>query len=164
MLVTVLSRMAGVSGDTSKITYTDVNKNAWYAPGVAWAEETGIVKAGGKFRPDENATREELADMLYKTAYYSYIKTDISGTLDFKDAASVKSEYADGVKFCTKNGIIGGYSDGTIKPANSATRTEVATMIMRFVKSLQGATIDADRVFAASKSVKLDATARKSMS
>ena len=163
MLVTVLSRMAGVSGDTSKITYTDVNKEAWYASGVAWAEQLGIVNAGGKFRPDENATREELADMLYRAAYCFYTKIDINAAPDFKDMSSANSEYADGIKFCTKNGIIGGYTDGTIKPANSATRAEVATMIMRFAKYLKEAPVDFDRIFAESKSVKLDAATLKTM-
>ena len=136
MLVTVLSRLAGGTESINDITYTDVNKAAWYAPGVAWAEANGIVKAGGKFRPDENATREELADMLYKFALAQFKKVDLSTAKSFTDSATVTAEYADGVNFCTANGIIGGYSDGSIKPKANATRAEVATMIKRLVSAL----------------------------
>jgi hypothetical protein len=148
MLVTVLSRIAGETVNGNLATYTDINKNAWYASGVAWAEKNGIVNAGGKFRPDENATREELADMLYRFADSQFRKIDLSKAEAFKDSAKVNAAYADGIKFCTVNGIIGGYTDGTIRPQNSATRAEVATMIMRFNKYLEKSPIDKDKVLA----------------
>ena len=147
MLVTVLSRLAG---NTAKgvSTYTDVNQNAWYAQGVYWAEKNGIVAAGGKFRPDENATREEMGDMLYRYADMLYRKGTLDTAVDFVDAASITPAYADGIKFCTKNGIIGGYSDKTIKPKNNATRAEVATMIKRFVAYIGAADVDKSDVLA----------------
>ena len=148
MLVTVLSRIAGESANAADATFTDINKNAWYASGVAWAEKAGIVNAGGKFRPDENATREELADMLYRYALYVYRSPDLTKAPEFKDMASVNAAYADGIKFCTSNGIIGGYTDGTIKPKNSATRVEVATMIQRFNNYLSVSSVDKEKALA----------------
>lgn len=145
MLVTVLSRLADETGKGTS-TYTDVNTDAWFASAVAWAEENGIVDAGGKFRPDDKATREEMADMLYRYANKLYKKTDISSAKNFTDSASVNAKYADGIKFCTVNGIIGGYSDGSIKPANSATRAEVATMIKRFMSYLATAESDTEKI------------------
>ena len=135
MLVTVLSRLAGGAGKDT-CSFTDVNTNAWYANGVAWAEKNAIVAKGTKFRPDENATREELADMLYRYAQMLYKGSSLEGAPEFADSKSVTPAYLDGVKFCTINGIISGYSDNTIRPKNSATRTEVATMIKRFVTYL----------------------------
>ncbi|MBQ7821819.1 MAG: S-layer homology domain-containing protein [Clostridia bacterium] len=161
MLVTVLSRMAGEGANAADATYTDINKSAWYAAGVAWAEKAGIVNAGGTFRPDENATREELADMLYRFASYSYRKTDLTGASDFKDSATVNAAYADGIKFCTSNGIIGGYEDGTIKPKNSATRAEVATMMMRFANYLENTEYDNAKIEANSKKVVVTGDALK---
>ena len=147
MLVTVLSRLAG-NTDKGTSTYTDVNQNAWYAPGVAWAEKNGIVNAGGKFRPDENATREEMADMLYRYAKMYYKEGTLDSAPTFSDFANITAAYADGVKFCTKNGIITGYPNGTVVPKNNATRTEVATMIMRFVSYLAKAESDSSKVLA----------------
>lgn len=147
MLVTVLSRLAG-NTQKGTTTFTDVNANAWYAAGVAWAEKNDIVNAGGKFRPDDNATREEMADMLYRYAKSLYKEGTLDGSKEFADSASITAAYADGIKFCTKNGIIGGYSDNTIKPKNNATRTEVATMIMRLVKYLGKAEANSANVLA----------------
>lgn len=131
MLVTVLSRIAGETG-VGTSTYTDVNKNAWYISGVAWAEENGIVKAGGAFRPDEMATREEMADMFYRFALKMGIEAEAKET-NLTDIDKVSPEYADGVKFCTSSGIITGYDDGTVKPQNNVTRAQAATMIQRYV-------------------------------
>ncbi|MBQ2733916.1 MAG: S-layer homology domain-containing protein, partial [Clostridia bacterium] len=99
MLVTVLYRMSGTSG-YKKSSFTDVSENAWFAPGVAWAEINGIVKAGGKFRPDDNATREEMADMLYRFAS-SQFKYTTNAAKTFTDSASINKDYVDGVNFCT---------------------------------------------------------------
>ncbi len=142
MLVTVLSRMAGTTGDINAIDYTDVNKNAWYAPGVAWASENDIVDKGAAFRPDAPATREEMADMLYRYAKYLYKGGSLDGAKTFTDSDKVTAAYADGIKFCTKNGIITGFEDGTIGPKGNATRAQVATMIMRFAKYIETAESD----------------------
>lgn len=163
MLVTVLSRIAGESANANSATYTDINKNAWYAPGVAWAEKNGIVKAGGKFRPDELATREEMADMLYRYADMLYKKFDLSAAKSFTDSASVNADYADGIKFCTANGIIGGYSDGSIKPGNSATRAEVATMIRRFNDYISMAETDIEKALAEAEYESIKGDALKKM-
>jgi hypothetical protein len=160
MLVTVLSRLAGESGKGAS-TYTDVNANAWFAASVAWAEENGIVDAGGKFRPDDKATREEMADMLYRFADMLYKKIDITGAKDFTDSAKVNSKYTDAVKFCTASGIIGGYSDGSIKPQNSATRAEVATMIKRFMSYLATTEVDAEKALSDSKTYTLSGESLK---
>ncbi|MBO7149149.1 MAG: S-layer homology domain-containing protein [Clostridia bacterium] len=163
MLVTVLSRIAGESANASDATFTDINKNAWYAQGVAWAEKKGIVNAGGKFRPDENATREELADMLYRYALSAYRTPDISKAGTFTDMASVNAAYVDGIKFCTANGIIGGYTDGTIKPKNNATRAEVATMIRRFNNYLATEPIDSEKILENAKTTTVKGEALKKM-
>ncbi|MBQ7821906.1 MAG: S-layer homology domain-containing protein [Clostridia bacterium] len=153
MLVTVLSRMSDTDASVNTITFADVNKNAWYAPGVAWAQSLNIVNNGTSFRPDENATREELADMLYRYAYNIYLDTSTDGVGEIKDAASVTAEYLNGIKFCIAKGIISGYEDGTVRPKNSATRAEVATMIMRFANYLETAAYDEARVLANTKTV-----------
>lgn len=131
MLVTVLSRLAGDADANAKSTYTDVAENAWFASAVAWAETKGIADKGGEFRPDDNATREEMADMLYRFAKAYGMDTSKSAELTFKDAAAIT--YKDAVSYCVGTGIIAGYGDNTVKPAGEATRAEVATMLKRFI-------------------------------
>ena len=57
--------------------------------------------------------------------------------------------------------MIGGYEDGTIRPKNSATRAEVATMIKRFKSYLKTADIDTSKALANAKSYTLSGDALK---
>lgn len=152
MLVTVLGRLSGDSISRAKeLSYNDVNANTWFAPYVEWAQDKGIVDAGGSFRPDDKATREELADMLYRYALSNYKKVSINNNITFKDASELDARYTDGVKFCIDNKIISGYEDGSVKPKNSATRTEVSAMLKRFVSYLAAAQTDDEKAIADSK-------------
>lgn len=131
MIITVLSRLAGDADTSAKSTFTDVSSDAWYASAAAWAEAKGIVEKGGEFRPDANATREEMADMLYRYAKAYGMDVSKKAELTFADADDIT--YKDGVAYCVGAGIIAGYTDNTVKPAGDATRAEVATMLKRFI-------------------------------
>lgn len=132
MLVTVLSRLASDTENESALPFTDVSADAWFAPGVAFALDHDIVDSGDLFRPDDNITREELAEMLYRYAKDAGMQTSLA-EIAFTDAASISDNCKDGVAYCVNYGIIKGYDDNTFKPDASATRAEVATMINRFI-------------------------------
>ena len=148
MLVTVLSRITNEKTEDKKSPYTDVNRSAWYANAVDWAYSAGLVADGiTKFRPDDAVTREELADMLYRLTLNQYKTKEYDGkALDFSDAANVSSEYKSGVAFATDIGVISGYTDGSVKPKNTATRAEVATMICRFAAKYYGFETDYSKI------------------
>ena len=146
MVVTVLMRMSGGVARNFTLPYTDVNGSAWYANSLKWALENGIIDSGESFRPDANVTREELADMLYRTALIYAKEGDIASALAFKDTDSITEKYKDAILFCTSAGIIGGYGDNTVKPQNSATRAEVSTMIKRFEKHLGKTLTDKEKL------------------
>lgn len=131
MLVTVLSRLAGNTDTDGRSSFADVDDNAWFAGAVAWGEANGITQNTEKFRPDDNVTREELCDMLYRYAKRFGYDTSKTATLDFADADSIS--YTDALSFCVANGIIKGYDNNTVSPADEATRAEVATMLKRFI-------------------------------
>ena len=65
MFVTVLGRMAGVDASSyqAQSEFSDVAKDAYYAPYVAWAKKHGITggTGAGKFDPDRAVTRQEMA-------------------------------------------------------------------------------------------------------
>ena len=70
MLVTVLWRMDGKPSAAGGSSFTDVPRGQWYTEAVAWAAENGVVNGvgGGKFEPDGNVTREQIATILYRYA------------------------------------------------------------------------------------------------
>lgn len=141
MVVTVLSRIDGAVGKELTYSYTDVDKNAWFAKGVNWAYENAIVAEGNTFRPDDDVTRLELMEMLYNFAVKLGADTidPDAKQLVFIDQDKLTDELSKkAVEFCTKNGIVNGYSigDGStqrLRPEGQATRAEVATMIKRFM-------------------------------
>ena len=141
MLVTVLYRLEGVkSGAANK--FADVPADSWYTEAVAWANAEGIVsgKSETHFGPDDDITREQLATILYRYATklcgMSEVSEDSKALEKFSDQATVSGFAADGMKWCVEQGIIGGRGDGTLAPGGFASRAEVATMLMRFVKAI----------------------------
>lgn len=122
MIVTVLARLDGVDTTTG---------GTWYEAGAQWAMSNGISDGSGL---DQNLTREQLAVMLYR--YAQYKGYDVSAgedanILSYADAFDV-SEYAiPAMQWACGAGVISG-KDGVLDPAGSATRAEVAAMLMRF--------------------------------
>lgn len=142
MLVTVLWRLAGKPIE-GKLIFGDVKEGAWYTDAVKWASKNDIVNGikYGVFAPDMLVTREQLATILYRYAAYRY-GSEPAGSADlsgFADHAKVGAWAKDAVSWANSAGIIQGSRDSAgrlwIYPQNSATRAEVAAMIMRFVVS-----------------------------
>ena len=120
MIVTVLARFEGVD--------TSAGEN-WYDAGAAWAVEQGISDGANL---DQPLTREQLATMLYRYAGSPAAGSPLSG---YPDTASVSGYAADAMAWAVENGLIGGTGAGTLNPRGLATRTEVATILMRFCQN-----------------------------
>lgn len=134
MLVTVLHRLAG-KPELGENTFTDVGIDAYYADAVAWASQLGIVKGDGDgtFRPEDNVSREEAAVILQRyAASISYATPETTSLREFSDAASVSEWATQSLSWAVACGIIKGI-DGAIVPQGSASRAQVATVLMRFV-------------------------------
>ncbi len=141
MLVTVLWRYAGqpVEGTNS---FTDVPSNVWYTQAVAWAAENGIVTGigGGRFNPDGQITREQLAVILYRYCKSIGIDTsDVADITTFPDANKVSSYAYDALSWAVKTGLVTGSASGGkvyLEPQGNATRAQVATILMRFIQNV----------------------------
>lgn len=134
MLVTVLHQMAGEPGGAVS-SFDDVETGAWYSTAVNWASETGIVMGDGtSFHPDQVLTREALAVMLYRYASPDSV-TDTAGLVTYADYEAVNPWAIDAMSWAVENGIISGKEDNVLDPQGSASRAEVATMLMRFIQA-----------------------------
>lgn len=141
MLVTVLWRYEG-SPEEGKNTFSDVPNDEWYTKAVAWAAENGIVGGvgDGKFDPNGNITREQMAAILYRYAGKKGFDTSKKGDLSaFPDQARVSAYATDAINWTVAEGIING-NGGRLDPQGNATRAQVATILMRFIENI--ATID----------------------
>ena len=143
MLAVVLHRMAGKPDAEYSGTFPDVKAGTWYTEGVEWAKANGIVNGSsdGTFRPSARITRQEIALMLYRYAG-NYLGLDVNqrGSLDrFSDSESISNWAKEGVSWAVGAGIVTGSDTGKINPQKNASRAEVATMLQRLEKWIQGA-------------------------
>ena len=136
MLAQTLYAMSGKPAVKAEGTFADVVANAWYADAVNWAAEKGYVSGvgDGKFAPDASVTREQMALILYRYAG----SPDASGMAqkEFADSSSVSAYAADAIRWTVHEGLISGMENNTLAPQGTATRAQVATILMRFVESL----------------------------
>ena len=139
MLVTVLWRYEGQPKGYQN-TFVDVNakSGSWYIDAVAWAAANKIVGGvgNGKFDPEGKITREQMATILFRYAKWKGIDTSKRGDLSvFPDGSKVESWAKEAMQWTVAEKIIGG-SDGKLLPQGSATRAQVATILMRFIENI----------------------------
>ena len=138
MFVTALGRLAGINPDSYKTgKFTDVKADAYYAPYVNWAAQTGIVEGvtAITFAPDTNINREQMAVIMANYAKkLGYDLPQTLRTVTFADNANISSWAKDAVKTMQQAGILAGKNGNKFDPKETATRAEVATVLRRFVK------------------------------
>lgn len=138
MFVTALGRLAGINPDSYKTgKFTDVKADAYYAPYVNWAAQTGIVEGvtAITFAPDTNINREQMAVIMVN--YAKKLGYDLPRTLKavtFADNANISSWAKDAVRAMQQAGILAGKNGNKFDPKGTATRAEVATVLRRFVE------------------------------
>ena len=136
MFVTVLHRLDGRPEASVGDGFTDIgNPAAFYFDAVAWANENGIVRgyADGTFQPNRSVTREEMAVIMMRYATYKGRSTSVSGNaLDtFSDSSDVSTFAVSSMQWAVSLEIIRG-SGGRLLPGNTATRAEVAQIILNY--------------------------------
>lgn len=137
MIVTILHRLEGTPAAASS-AFTDVPAGQYYAQAVGWASSVGVVNGygDGTFQPDAPITREQMAAILCRYAQYKGV--DVSRRADltrFPDSAKVSPYAAEPMGWAVESGLITGM-DGQLAPGGSATRAQVATILMRLCENV----------------------------
>lgn len=140
MFVTILARITMVETDASASAFTDVPANKWYTGAVTWAAENGVVNGvgSGSFAPGKSITRQDLCTILYRFVNAMDYELTVGEEKTFTDSASVSSYAAEAVRYASSVGLIAGYDDGTFRPKATATRAQMAVIIMRLARLLDG--------------------------
>ena len=139
MIVTILYRLENEPAVSGGSAFTDVEIGAWYADAVAWAAANDIVNgtSATTFAPNSPITREQMAAILYRYAAYKGYdvsqKADLSG---YTDAASISGYAKDALAWANAQKLITGVTDTTLNPQGSATRAQVATILMRLCETV----------------------------
>lgn len=139
MITTILYRMEGTPQPAGAAAFTDVAAGSYYADAVAWASSENIVSGYSQtsFAPEDQISRQQLATMLYR--YAQYKGYDVSDTADlsaFDDSDSIASYAEEAVSWAVAEGLISGTDDTTLSPEGTATRAQIATILMRFCESI----------------------------
>ena len=149
-LVSILYRMQGepttVKGyELAKLRapFDDVPRGQWYTDAIWWAKLTGVVAgtSATTFDPEGEITREQLAVILYNyTQQFAPGSIPAAGSLaGFPDAGSVSSWARTEMAWAVGNGLISGTGSGGVaylSPQGSATRAQVAAILMRFEQAM----------------------------
>ena len=143
-IVQILYNLEGEPKVSGTTPFTDLTQD-WYQDAVLWAYQTGVVAGTSSttFEPDRPVTREQIAVILmeYVTRVLKLERTwapaDLSG---FPDAGSVSDWAKDAMADAVALGLISGASNGGqtyLEPQGSATREQVATILMEFCKNVK---------------------------
>ena len=143
-IVQILYNLEGEPKVSGKTPFTDLT-NDWYQDAVLWAYQTGVVAGTSSttFEPDLPVTREQIAVILmeYVTRVLKLERTWTPADLStFPDAGSVSDWAKDAMADAVALGLISGASNGGqtyLEPQGSATREQVATILMEFCKNVK---------------------------
>lgn len=140
MIVTMLHRLEGEPGVNYLLPFGDVAEGLWYTEAVRWAASEGIVNgvSDTSYAPDNAITREQMAAILYRYAQYKGYDTSVGGMslAEYTDADQISSYATTAMQWANENGLITGRTDTTLVPQGTATRAEVATILMRFCEDI----------------------------
>ncbi len=144
-IVQILYNLEGEPKVSGTTPFTDLTQD-WYQDAVLWAYQTGVVAGTGDgttFDPDLPVTREQIAVILMEytdrilNIKRTWTPADLSG---FPDAGSVSDWAKDAMADAVGLGLISGASNGGqtyLNPQGSATREQVATILMEFCKNVK---------------------------
>lgn len=143
MFVTILAKIDGA--DLSSYTsapFDDVADGKWYTAAVAWAAENEYAAGlgDGIFGYKNDVTREQLALFFYvyseKNGVDVSVLADITG---YNDYNRIHKWALNGIAWAVEVGLIEGTGDNNVSPRASATRSEIALIVMNYVEEIKNA-------------------------
>ena len=142
MVVQTLYAMANKPAVSGSENFTDVSSGDWFADAVTWASANGIVSGynATQFAPNDPLTREQLALILYGYAQMRGYNTTQSGTSiqKFTDYGSISAWALEAMDWAVNAGLLSGKGNGVLDPTGTATRAEVAQILMNFSETVVG--------------------------
>ena len=144
-IVQILYNLEGTPAVSGTTPFTDLTAN-WYKPAILWAYQNNVVAGTSPttFDPERPVTREQIAVILTQYMFHvlkmerTWTPADLS---TFPDGANVSSWAKVAMQDAVALGLINGSKapDGKVylDPQGSATRQQVATILMNFCQNVK---------------------------
>ena len=144
-IVQILYNLEGTPAVSGTTPFTDLTAN-WYKPAILWAYQNNVVAGTSPttFDPEGPVTREQIAVILTQYMFHvlkmnrTWTPADLSA---FPDGAQVSRWAKEAMQDAVALGLINGTkaSDGLVylDPQGSATRQQVATILMNFCQNVK---------------------------
>ena len=144
-IVQILYNLEGTPAVSGTTPFTDLTAN-WYKPAILWAYQNNVVagKSPTTFDPEGPVTREQIAVILTQYMFHvlkmerTWTPADLS---TFPDGAQVSGWAKEAMQDAVALGLINGTKapDGLVylDPQGSATRQQVATILMNFCQNVK---------------------------
>lgn len=144
-IVQILYNLEGTPAVSGTTPFTDLTAN-WYKPAILWAYQNNVVAGTTPttFDPERPVTREQIAVILTQYMFHvlkmerTWTPADLSA---FPDGAQVSSWAKEAMQDVVALGLINGSKapDGKVylDPQGSATRQQVATILMNFCQNVK---------------------------
>ena len=144
-IVQILYNLEGTPAVSGTTPFTDLTAN-WYKPAILWAYQNNVVAGTSPttFDPEGPVTREQIAVILTQYMFHvlkmerMWTPADLS---TFPDGAQVSGWAKEAMQDAVALGLINGTKapDGLVylDPQGSATRQQVATILMQFCKNVK---------------------------
>ena len=144
-IVQILYNLEGTPAVSGTTPFTDLTAN-WYKPAILWAYQNNVVAGTSPttFDPEGPVTREQIAVILTQYMFNvlkmnrTWTPADLSA---FPDGAQVSGWAKEAMQDAVALGLINGTkaSDGLVylDPQGSATRQQVATILMNFCQNVK---------------------------
>ncbi|PRA00707.1 MULTISPECIES: S-layer homology domain-containing protein [unclassified Paenibacillus] len=140
---TILARATGLEKVQGQNPFADL-KGHWSEAAVSQLVGQGFINAGDYakgFNPNAELTRYEMmkwiANGLIKSgASFQDAFNDTTNTLlptPEVNRGTIRAEQIPYLALVRGTGIVGGFQDGTLKPADSTTRAEVSAILLRYM-------------------------------
>ena len=144
-IVQILYNLEGTPAVSGTTPFTDLTAN-WYKPAILWAYQNNVVagKSPTTFDPEGPVTREQIAVILTQYMFHvlkmerTWTPADLSA---FPDGAQVSGWAKEAMQDAVALGLINGTKAPDDKvyldPQGSATRQQVATILMNFCQNVK---------------------------
>ena len=144
-IVQILYNLEGTPAVSGTTPFTDLTAN-WYKPAILWAYQNNVVagKSPTTFDPEGPVTREQIAVILTQYMFHvlkmnrTWTPADLS---TFPDGAQVSGWAKEAMQDAVALGLINGTKAPDDKvyldPQGSATRQQVATILMNFCQNVK---------------------------